>query len=60
MKLSQTSGNEPNQKLLFCVSYVLVALEINKYIVEKCIYMLYIQEIYTLQVRMSNRDTGII
>jgi len=36
-----------------------VALEINMYIEEKGLYILYIQEIYTLQAHMSNRDTDI-
>ena len=36
-RLPQASGNEPCQKVWFWVFYILIALEINKYIVEKCI-----------------------
>ena len=37
------------------VSYVLIALDIN--ILKRNVYILCIQEIYTLQAHMSNRDT---
>jgi len=46
--LPQAYGNEPCQKLWFQVSYILVALEINKYGVEKCIYTVYTGNIYTV------------
>jgi len=62
-RLPQSYWIEPYQNLRMCVSYIFIALEINKYVLQKCIlyrnlHILHIQYIHTLHVCMST--SGII
>jgi len=63
-RLPQSYQNEPHQKLCIPVSYIFIALEINKYLyINVClsyrnVYTLYIWYIHTLYVCMST--SGIV
>ena len=53
-RLSQSYQNELHQKLWMCISYICIALEINKYIVQKfCIEMCVIQSMHILTHRIG-------
>ena len=46
-RLPQSYWNKPYQKLWMWVSYIFNTLEINKYIVQKCIYTVHTVHIYS-------------
>jgi len=41
VQLPQFYWNEPYKNLWMCVSYIFIALEINKYVLQKCTYTAY-------------------
>jgi len=43
---SQSKCNELYQKLWMCISYIFIALGINTYIAQKCIYTVYTVHVY--------------